>query len=265
MSVDGAARAGDAAGRRREPPTALTAYQKRLFVLLGGATFFEGYDIFALAQILPNLRADMDLKPTDAGMLVAVTSLGTVLAYALVHRADRWGRCRVLTIAIVGYALLSLLTAGALDLWTFAGCQLAARVFLIAEYSMAMVYAAEEYPADRRGMVIGVIQACSSFGAVTCAAVVPLLLRTAVGWRSVYLVGTLPLLFVVLARRELRETDRFTRLAVTARGQRAPLRRILSTPYRRPCSSLRPSGPSPISGRRTPSPSGRSSPSPSAG
>ncbi len=32
-----------------------------------------------------------------------------------------------------------------------------------------MVYAAEEYPADRRGMVIGVIQGYSSAGSIACA------------------------------------------------------------------------------------------------
>jgi putative MFS transporter len=71
--------------------TPLTPYQKRLFFFFSVATFFEGYDLFALAQILPNLRADMDLTPADAGMLVAVINLGAVLAYGLVRMADHWG------------------------------------------------------------------------------------------------------------------------------------------------------------------------------
>ena len=37
----------------------LTTYQKKLFLFLGVATFFEGFDHMAMAQLLPSIRADM--------------------------------------------------------------------------------------------------------------------------------------------------------------------------------------------------------------
>lgn len=215
----------------RSKPAPLTHYQRKLFVFLGVATFFEGYDLFALAQILPNLRADLGLTSAQGGLLVAVANVGTVLAYLLIYRADRWGRRRVLTITIAGYTFFSFLTALSFDAWSFAIFQLLARIFLIGEYAVAMVYAAEEYPADRRGMVIGVIQACSSLGAIVCAGTVPLLLETSLGWRSVYLVGTIPLLIIAVARRSLRETERFAREA-TGRDEASSFLRILRGPYR---------------------------------
>ena len=212
--------------------TPLTGYQKWLFFFLSVATFFEGYDLFALAQILPNLRADLGLSTEYAGVLISIVSVGNVLAYFVVDRADRWGRRRVLTITIVGYTLFSLLTAFASDAWTFAACQLAARIFLLGEYAVAMVYAAEEFPAERRGMVIGVIQGCASLGAITCAIAVPFLLQTPLGWRSVYLVGTVPLVIIAIARRSLRETERFAREAAEGGARDASFGRILRTPYR---------------------------------
>ena len=215
-----------------ERPEALTSYQRWLFFFLSVATFFEGYDLFALAQILPNLRADMGLDPVYAGMLVSFASVGNVLAYFVVDRADRWGRKRVLTITIVGYTIFSLLTAFSTNVWTFALCQLVARIFLLGEYAVAMVYAAEEYPAARRGMVIGVIQACASLGAIVCAIVVPFLLQTPWGWRSVYLVGTVPLVIIAIARRNLRETERFSREAGDEASRDRSFGRILRTPYR---------------------------------
>jgi MFS transporter, putative metabolite:H+ symporter len=216
----------------RAKPAPLTRYQRVLFLFLGVATFFEGYDLFALAQILPNLRADLGLTTAQGGVLVAVANVGTVLAYLLIYRADRWGRRRVLTITIAGYTFFSFLTALSFDAWSFAIFQLLARIFLIGEYAVAMVYAAEEYPADRRGMVIGVIQACSSLGAIVCAGTVPLLLETPLGWRSVYLVGTVPLLIIAVARRNLRETTRFARETAAEEGE-ASFLRILRGPYRR--------------------------------
>jgi putative MFS transporter len=81
-------------------------------------------------------------------------------------------------------------------------------------------------------MVIGVIQACSSLGSIACAALVPLLLRTAPGWRSVYFVGAVPLLIVAFARRNLRETDRFRQSRQDPRPAAPALGRILRTQYR---------------------------------
>lgn len=217
------------------PPihTPFTSYQKRLFVLLGVATFFEGYDFLALAQILPNLRRDFTLSPDMGGALIGIINIGTILSYLLVRKADHWGRRSVLTITIAGYTLFSFLTGLMKGVLGFALCQLLARIFLIAEWAVAMVYAAEEFPAARRGLVIGVIQACASLGAVTCAGVVPLLLKTALGWRMVYFVGAVPLVLVALARRHLRETGRF--LAQKQRGTAAPsaILGILRTSYAR--------------------------------
>ena len=211
------------------PP--FTQYQKRLMVFLSVATFFEGFDFFALAQILPSVRAEFGLNQAAAGWLVALINVGPVLAYLLVRQADRWGRRPLLTLTIAGYTVASLLSGLAPTVSLFAASQLLARAFLIGEWAVAMIYAAEEFPADRRGFVLGVIQACASLGAVVCAGVVPLLLQTPFGWRGVFFVGAVPLVIVAFARRTLSETRRFTeRATVPVADQR--LMRIWSTPWR---------------------------------
>lgn len=192
--------------------TPLTAYQKRLFAFLGVATFFEGFDHMAMAQILPSLRAEMNLTEWETGALVAVVNTGTVIAYVLVRQADRIGRKPVLDATIAGYTLFSFFSGLAPNVVALALLQMVARVFLIGEWVTSTVYAAEEFPADRRGHVIGVIGAFASLGAVLCAAVVPTLVRLPWGWRSVYFVGTIPLVLVAVARRGIRETERFTKL-----------------------------------------------------
>jgi putative MFS transporter len=212
--------------------TPLSPYHRRLFVFLSVATFFEGYDFMALSQILPNLRADMGLDESGGGLLSSAVSAGTIVAYVLVRLADRWGRRRVLTITILGYALFTGLTALARTPYDFALFQFAARVFLIAEWALAMVIAAEEFPAERRGLALGVIQAFNSLGSITCAAVAPILLDTPLDWRAVYLVGVVPLLLVAYARRSLKETDRFARYRAEHGEERRGLLAILRSPYR---------------------------------
>jgi len=209
---------------------AFTSYQKRLFVFLSVATFFEGYDFLALTQILPNLRHSMGLDEAQAGLLVGFINVGTVLAYFLVRAADRRGRREVLKITIVGYTIFTFLSGLSPNVYAFAVLQMLARIFLLAEWAISMVIAAEEFPAERRGMVIGVVSACGSLGSVVCAGVVPLLLRTPFGWRSVYFVGILPLVILAQARRGLKETKRFS--SEGHAGERRPLIHIWKTPYR---------------------------------
>jgi putative MFS transporter len=215
-----------------EAPTPFTRYQKKLFVFLSVATFFEGYDFIALTQVLPNLRADMALDEAQGGLMVAFINLGTVIAFLLVRGADRWGRRRLLTITIAGYTVFTFASGLAPGVYSFAMFQFVARTFLVAEWAISMVYAAEEFPAARRGLVIGVIQGCSSLGSVACAGLVPLLLELPWGWRSVYFVGLVPLVLLAVARRDLRESTRFAE-EVGSAGQSRSLFHIWSTPYKK--------------------------------
>jgi putative MFS transporter len=227
----------------RGPKTKLTAYQVRLFVFLSVATLFEGYDFFALAQVLDSIQEEFGLSKFALTGLTAFINAGTILAYLLVRRADQWGRRRVLAITILGYTLFTLFSALSTTVWGFALSQFVARTFLIAEWATAMVYAAEEFPADRRGSMIGILQAFSSLGAIVCAAVVPFLLGVSFswggetvtpGWRSVYLVGVVPLLMLAFARRNLKETTRFLAKSEEAAAAPSPsLFAIWKTPYRR--------------------------------
>lgn len=212
--------------------TPLTPYQRRLLLFLGGTTFFDGFDLFALSQLLPALRHQFALSPQGEGLLVAVINVGTLLSYFIVRHADRAGRRAMLLLSLTGYPLASLATALAPTLGLVALGQLVARIFLIAGWALAMIYAAEEFPAERRGLAIGLVQASSSLGSVACAGLVPLLYRLPLGWRGVFLFGVLPIVLLAFAGR-LRETERFSAEAAKRSRAPQPLGRIFRTPYRR--------------------------------
>ena len=209
-----------------------TPYQRKLFAFLSVANFFEGYDFFAITQLLPSLRQTFGLTPREGTWLITLINFGTILAYLLVRRADRWGRKRVLSVTIAGYALFTFLSAWAPNAVLFGLLQMVARIFLIGEWATSNVVAAEEYPAERRGMVIGVVSASAGLGSIVCAGVVPMLLKTPLGWRSVYLVGVAPLLLMMYARRGLRETQRFTESSQASQSQ-GSLFDIFKGPHKR--------------------------------
>ena len=220
--------------RAVESPASFTAYQKRLFLFLSVATFFEGYDVIALSQVLPNLRADFGLSKTAGGMLIAAANAGAIAAWWLVRRADWWGRRRTLAVTIAGYTLFSFATAFAVDAISFGVLQFLARAFLLAEWEISLIYAAEEFPAARRGLVIGVIQAFSALGSILCAVAAPALLATPFGWRAVYAVAIVPLVLLAWARRDLRESSRFEQQVLSRGGarERAGFFDVIRGPWR---------------------------------
>jgi putative MFS transporter len=216
------------------PPRApFSTYQRRLLGLLSVAAFFEGYDFIALTQILPNLRAAMGIDRQTAGQMVALINAGSMVAYFLVRGADRWGRKRVLTITIAGYTSMTAITGFAVGPWSFALCQMVARIFIIGEYATSMVIAAEEFPEDRRGFSVGLVAAFSSLGSIFCAGVAPVLLSLSLGWRAVYFVGVIPLVLIAFARRGLAETQRFVQARLEKQETARPLLHVFSTPHRK--------------------------------
>jgi len=213
--------------------TPLGRFQFAQLALLGAVTFFDGYDFTALSQLLPNLRPSFGLDQAQAGVLVACINLGAVAACVLARAADRLGRRRLLLLTVAGYTLASVASGLATSAVAFGVLQFFARMFLIADTVVAVVYAAEEFPADRRGLAIGVIQGFFSLGAVACAASAPLLLRSALGWRAVYLLGGVSILALFPARRSLRETGRFLEKALSQPPVKSSFTAIWRGPYRR--------------------------------
>lgn len=208
-----------------------TPYQRKLLAFLSVATFFEGYDFLALVLVLPNVAREHRIGLDAIGAIVAFVNVGTVLAYFLMRKSDHLGRKALLTATIAGYTIFTFLTALAPSIYAFALLQMLARIFLIAEWSTSTIIAAEEFPARRRAEVIGYILGASSLGSIACSMLVPGLLRTPFGWRSVYLVGVLPLVLIAFARRGIAETSRFAATKMDVQ-EKPSFFRIWSTPYR---------------------------------
>lgn len=211
----------------------ISTYHWKLLAFLSVSSFFEGYDFIIVSQLLPHLRQEWGLDRPASGLLITVINAGTVAAYFVVRLSDRLGRRRMLMATILGYAACTFLSGLAQDPVSFAAAQFSARLFLTAEWVTAMVYAAEEFPAERRATMIGIISAFASLGAIVCAGAMPLLLQGPWQWRTAYFVGILPLILIAYARRNIRETRRFQEQAATTDpSQRRSFFYIWTTPYR---------------------------------
>ncbi|MEX2394163.1 MAG: MFS transporter [Actinomycetota bacterium] len=185
-------------------------YLRSLLLLLLAATFFEGYDGAILALVLGSIRDTFNVPEAQLGISRAIIELGLGGAFFLARAGDRWGRRTLLLWSVLGYTVMTALTAISWDLWSFTAFQSLSRVFLGAEYAVALTMIVEEFPKERRARAIGQLLMCSAIGAV----VVALLLVAGVeegplAWRTLYLIGVIPLLFLAFFRRRLKETRRF--------------------------------------------------------
>ncbi|MEM6961665.1 MAG: MFS transporter [Myxococcota bacterium] len=226
----------------------LRKYRRKLLVFLSVASFFEGYDFIALTQLLPELRENFSLSRTEGGLLIGFINIGTIAAYGIVRQADRVGRKQVLAFTIAGYAILTGLSGLAPNAIVFGTLQLMSRAFMIAEWVTSLVIAAEEFPANRRGTVVGTIQACASLGSIVCAGIIPTLksLAPAAGpgflwlpegtdyrFRVVYFIGVIPLFALAYARRNLKETRRFRAIKSDEPAPQRSLLHIFRTRHRK--------------------------------
>src|SRR5262249_8124702 len=124
----------------------LSSYHRWVLFFLGVAGFFDGYDTYAYSQILPTLQAETSLSTAATGWVTGLPQIGEIAALLLVRSADRWGRRAILNVTIVGYAIGTVLTGLSPNIWTFVVSQTLAHFFLVGEWSVATVYAAEEFP-----------------------------------------------------------------------------------------------------------------------
>lgn len=186
------------------------AYLRTMFLLLVSVTFFEGYDGTIVSLAFEDIGRTFDASEALLGVSRSVIELGLFFAFFLTRLADRKGRRWLLVWSVAGYTLATFATAFAWDLWSFTALQSISRVFLGAEYAVAVTMIVEEFPAERRGPTIGKLL---MFGAVGDLAVALLLVAGAhegpLEWRALFLVGIAPLVALGWFRRRLRETRRF--------------------------------------------------------
>lgn len=191
------------------PPAPMTRAHERLFLLVGFAALFAGYDqnIYGLAT--PQIQASLHIPEDQLGLTVGYFRLAAVAALFLAYSADLVGRRRLLLFTITGQAIGTLATAFAGTYEQFVWLQIATRVFGYAEEMLCVVVIVEEVEAGVRGWANGTLAAMDSTGTGIASLVFAAVNLLPFGWRAIYVIGALPLALVAILRRRLPETQRF--------------------------------------------------------
>lgn len=195
-------------------PPPLTKHQWKLLGLVGAVSFFEQYDLYLFALNLKQIQEELGMAEEDLGTLGAIVRMGAFLAVFMAMAADRFGRRLLLLITVLAYTFFTGLTAIAPNAEVFVICQMLVRGFGAAEILIAAVVIAEEFEPEHRGWGIGALFGIQALGAGFAALMFGFVDYLPYGWRSLYLVGLVPLLLIAYWRRTLPETQRFQQVKV---------------------------------------------------
>lgn len=218
-----------------KPPVPLDGHQWKVLILVSFAFLIAGYDIQLLGLVLPYVAADFGVPPGNEGEIIMWARLGVLVAFPLAMLADRWGRRSLLMVTILGSALTTLATAFAQTESQFIVLQAAVRTFGYAQDMISIVVIAEEMVDGARGWALGMLAAAAAFGGGLSAVIFALIEVMPFGWRSLYVIGALPIFAIAIAWRTMPETRRFREMEAAARARpvsaRSSLHTILASIY----------------------------------
>jgi len=218
--------------------TEMTPYLWALMGMLMSATVFDAFNIAILSTVAPSIKGLYHLNNTQWGLVNLVIRLGAVVSFFILMLADRFGRRPVVTFVILGYATFTGLTGMARSIEAFTLWQFCARIFLAAEFALALIIIGEEYPTRWRGFGISLLAGVGALGTII-AFVAAALVLPHYDWTTMYLLGVIPVILVFFFRLGMRETRRFTimreqgKAHASLRAQLAALRVPFQPRYRK--------------------------------
>jgi len=178
-------------------------------LIVGMATFFDGFDALTIAQVLPVLAPLWKLSSPQVGALISTGYLGQLVGALLFGRmAEKWGRIPALTTAITIFSVMSILCGSAWNFQSLSFFRLIQGIGLGGEVPIGAVYISEITKAHGRGRFVLAFEAIFTFGIVAAgfigSVVVPNL-----GWRYMFFLGAVPLAVAVVLPKLLPESPRW--------------------------------------------------------
>jgi putative MFS transporter len=207
----------DIAARMERLP--LTWMQVKARIVVGTATFFDGYDSLVIGLVMPVLAGAWHLSRPEIGYILSGSFFGQLLGAILFpYLAERYGRLRAASYSIWVVGLLGLVCAAT---WNFASLTVARIIQGIGiggEIPVAATYINEIAQSKTRGRFFLMYEAAFAFGYLICT-LLAVLLVTSVGWQIMFLIGALPAFVAAVMRRMLPESPRW--LASKGRAEEA--------------------------------------------
>jgi MFS transporter, putative metabolite:H+ symporter len=178
-------------------------------IIVGAATFFDGYTVLAIAFATPLLVREWSLEPYQVGLILSSGFFGQIVgALYFGWLAERVGRVRVLLITILLFTLMDIACLFAWNAWSMIAFRFLQGIGTGGEVPVASAYINEFIGAKRRGRFFLLYEVIFPVG-TTCAGIAGYFLVPLYGWRVMFIVGLAAAIFIIPLRWLVEESPRW--------------------------------------------------------
>ncbi len=188
----------------------------RILLLAGIAWLIKSYDIGIMGNALPSLATQYHLSSFLTGTLTTISTVGLVIAIIPAGRlADRIGRKQVLILGTGWYALFTLLCGFAPNITLLIILRFISGLGMGAVFPIPYAMASELTSRHIRGAMAAFLDSFLSFGYFLSPLLALLLIPHVgvdTGWRILFYIGGIPLLFVPILYKWFPESPRWLQI-----------------------------------------------------
>jgi putative MFS transporter len=184
-------------------------YHRSLFIVIALAFFFDNLDLAMMTYLLGSIKAEFGLTTFQAGMLGSAGFLGMGIgALASGMLADRFGRKPVFQCSMLIWGVGSYLCSTAPDAVTLGVYRVLLGIGMGMELPLAQTLLSEFIPAKKRGKYLALMDGNWPI-AFICAGVMSYYVLASFDWRTMFMLGAIPAVFLFVVRRFVPESPRW--------------------------------------------------------
>jgi MFS transporter, putative metabolite:H+ symporter len=182
---------------------------RKLLLIHGCGWLFDAMDVGIITFVLAALATDWSLAPGQVGLIASAGMAGMFVGAAFSGvAADVWGRKAVFQVTLLVFSIATFLCAISWGYTSMIIFRFIVGVGLGGELPVVASLLSEFVPAKSRGKYIVLLESFWGFGWLL-AAIVAYQVIPVYGWRSAFLIGSVPALYVWILRRSLPESPRW--------------------------------------------------------